>query len=327
MRRLLSDDVYARIENAAGASVPFVDLAERPLSHDDLAAYRRSGILVVRNLLDDVELEELDRATRALIDRAWAEPGAGDFVASTFGRHATPIPYKVDYLLDKDAAFRRLAAQPPLLSIIEAITGPSFVPTWETLVFKDRLAGPRLPWHRDCASYGNSVALAGAGRIVDVGVYLDASHPDNGLRCLPGSNYWPVGLADAAIELLNAEWDAWPGVHVSVQPGDAVLHNVLTLHAAPETDGDERRVVYYEYRPAEVELEAGPHDAAFVAAKQRILLDCLSERAAWTPERVEQPFTYRPAEGLALWPDTSARQFRVAHSDHWTWSHVEPVPR
>jgi phytanoyl-CoA hydroxylase len=323
----LSADVTSRIATAADAEVPLVDLAKRPLSHDDVSAYRRMGVLVVRNLLDDTELDELDRATRALIEHAWAEPGAVDFMTSTFGRHTTPIPYKVDYLLDKAAAFRRLAAQPRLLRIVEAITGPSFVPTWETLVFKDRIGGPRLPWHRDCAPYDNSVALAGAGRIVDVGVYLDASSPDNGLRCLPGSNYWPVAVADAAIGVLNAAWDAWPGVSVSVEPGDAVLHNVLTLHAAPETEGSERRVVYYEYRPAEVEIEAGPHDAAFVAVKQRILLDCLGERAAWAPARSEAPFTYRPARELSLWPETPAQQLRVAHADHWTWSHVEPVPR
>jgi hypothetical protein len=324
----LTADVERRIAAAAATTeVPVVDLAQRPLSHADVAAYRRSGVLVVRHLLDETELAELDAAARRLIECAWAQPDALDFVASPFGRHTQPVPYKVDYLLDKAPEFRRLAANPRLLELAEAIAGPSFVPTWETLVFKDRVGGPRLPWHRDCAVYDNSVALAGGGRIVDVGIYLDASSPENGLRCLPGSCYWAPDVARAAIELLNARWDDSPGVPVCVQPGDIVLHNVLTLHAAPETEGDERRVVYYEYRPAEVEVEAGPHDAAFVAAKQRALLDCLAERTAWPPAATEEPFAYRPADELALSPQVPVGKFRIAHSEHWTWTHVEPVPR
>jgi phytanoyl-CoA hydroxylase len=113
-----------------------------------------------------------------------------------------------------------------------------------------------------------------------------------------------------------------------VQPGDAVLHNVLTLHSAPETTGSERRVVYYEYRPAEVEIALGPHSADYVAEKQRVLRACLEERRASPVAEGETAFAYAPPAELERWREASPDGgFRVAHSDYWTWPDVEPEPR
>ena len=308
---------------ARRTEIPTVDLAERELRPADLDAYRREGVLVVRNLISPAELETVASAARDLIQHAWEAPGERDFVAAPFPGSNAPIPFKVDYVMDKHAAFRLLAAHPRLLALASAITGPSFIPTWDTLVLKDAVAGPRLPWHRDCAAYEDCVAVAGSGRVVDVGIYLDASTPENSVRCLPGSCYWPSDVVQAAIELLNGTWDTYPGVAVVVEPGDAVLHNVLTLHSAPETAGSERRVVYYEYRPAELELELGPHTPEYVGIKQRVLRDCLAERQAAVPG--EEPFPYDPPPELDR-SHGAALGFRIPHSEFWAWTHVPPEP-
>jgi hypothetical protein len=41
-------------------------------------------------------------------------------------------------------------------------------------------------------------------------------------------------VAAAAMEVLNSGWDDYPGVAVLIEPSDAVLRNILTLHYAPE---------------------------------------------------------------------------------------------
>jgi phytanoyl-CoA hydroxylase len=322
-------DIERRIASAsAERRVPLIDLSKRDFGLADLAGYQRTGVLVVRGLVSARELQFLDQAARRLIQRSWDSPGERDFVSATFDGQPQAIPYKIDYILDKDPALRVLAGHPRLLAIVAAIAGPGFIPTWETLVFKDQLAGPRLPWHRDCALYQSPVAVGGLGRLVDAGIYLDPSTPDNGLHCLPGSCYWPDDVAAAAISVLNAEWDSYPGVAVVVEPGDVVLHNILTLHSAPGVRGQERRVIYYEYRPAELEIELGPHSSQYVAEKQRVLRDCLAERKAASLVPAEPAFSYDPPAELRRWPRAKPNAgFRISHSDYWTWAHVDPEPR
>jgi ectoine hydroxylase-related dioxygenase (phytanoyl-CoA dioxygenase family) len=326
--RLVSD-VKRRIELAsANGRVPVVDLSRRSLDVTDLAAFQRDGVIVIRGALCAAERQGADEASRRLIERAWQNPGERDFVSAVFSGQPEPVPYKIDYLLDKDSAFRILAANPSLLTVVGAIVGPSFIPTWETLVFKDKVAGPRLPWHRDCAAYESPVAVGGSGRQVDAGIYLDPSRPGNCVRCLPGSCYWPADVAAEAVSALNAHWDDYPGVPVLAEAGDVVLHNILTLHSAPEVRGDERRVVYYEYRPAEVEIGLGPHNARYVAQKQRVLRECIAERAASDLGRAERGFRYEPPDELSLGDAAGAAGgFRIAHADYWTWTHVEPEPK
>jgi len=322
-------DIERRIEVASSSGqVPVVDLTRRAMDVTDLAAFQRAGVIVVRGAIGATERREVAQASRRLIQRAWQAPGERDFVSSVFSGQPEPVPYKVDYLLDKDPAFRILAASPSLLTVVAAIVGPSFIPTWETLVFKDKVAGPRLPWHRDCAAYDSPVAVGGSGRQVDAGIYLDPSRPGNGVRCLPGSCYWPADVAAAAIDVLNSGWDDYPGVPVLAQAGDVVLHNILTLHSAPEVKGEERRVVYYEYRPAEVEIALGPHNADYVAQKQRVLRQCIAERAASALGEGEPVFRYEPPVEVGLGEAASSEGgFRIAHSDYWTWAHAEPEPR
>lgn len=326
---IMLSDIRRRIELASSIGrVPVVDLTQRAMGVADLAAFQRAGVIVVRGAIGAAEQRNVGEACRRLIERAWRAPGRRDFVSSVFAGQLEPMPYKVDYLLDKDPSFRMLAANPSLLTVVAAIVGPSFIPTWETLVFKDKVAGPRLPWHRDCAAYDSPVAVGGSGRQVDAGIYLDPSRPGNGVRCLPGSCYWPADVAAAAIEVLNAGWDDYPGVPVLAQAGDIVLHNILTLHSAPEVKGEERRVVYYEYRPAEVEMELGPHNANYVAQKQRILRQCLAERAASALAEGAPGYCYEPPAEVSLGKVASSEGgFRIAHADYWTWAHVEPEPR
>ena len=61
--------------------------------------------------------------------------------------------------------------------------------------------------------------------------------------------------------------------------GDVLFHSILVLHGSPAARSQLRRVVYYEFRPAEVEQAHGPHVPQYIPTKQKVLLACLRHRA------------------------------------------------
>jgi phytanoyl-CoA hydroxylase len=78
-------------------------------------------------------------------------------------------------------------------------------------------------------------------------------------------------------------------------------------------------VVYFEYRPAELEWELGPHNREYVGLKQRVLLSCLAQRAASFPG--ERPFQYRPVDAMRHWDEGigDPPTYRHPHRAYWTW--------
>ena len=68
-----------------------------------------------------------------------------------------------------------------MLSVAESLCGPNFVPTYESLVFKQQGDGEQIPWHQDAVHPRK-------WRIFNLGLYLDASTIGAGaLRVVPGS--------------------------------------------------------------------------------------------------------------------------------------------
>ena len=100
----------------------------------------------------------------------------------------------------------------------------------------------------------------------------------------------------------------------------ALLHDILLLHGSPASSSGLRRVVYYEFRPAQAELRLGPHVPAYIRAKQRVLLACLRDRAGAPYAGGEAPFAYRPSREFAPPPlaeRESLATYRYAHREYW----------
>ena len=78
----------------------------------------------------------------------------------------------------------------------------------------------------------------------------------------------------AGQQVANAETynGLYPGPTLKVNPGDVLFHNVLVLHGSPPAQTKLRRVLYYEFRPGEVEREFGPHTPEYGPLKQQILI-------------------------------------------------------
>lgn len=303
----------------AGCAVPECHIRRTGLRAEHVAAFRRQGVLALRGLLGEAELADVRQAAGELIDDVWRTRSVRDVIWTLEPDHPEAAPVRIEYPMDKSVVIARLAGHPLLLAVMEQLVGPNLIPTWDSMVFKTEAGAPRLAWHRDGQMYRNAVGVTGGGRVIDAGIYLDPAPEDNCVWCIPQSNYWSEDRIASTADRLNAtDWDTTGAVPAVMAPGDVLLHNILTLHGAPAVQGAVRRVVYFEYRPAEVEYELGPHTPEYVGLKQQVLRSCLELRSAARPAPDELPFDYRPVEAYRLWkglPDTDSLRF--AHEDYW----------
>jgi phytanoyl-CoA hydroxylase len=220
--------------------------------------------------------------------------------------------FRIEYVVDKTSAGKALLGHPFVLRAVEQLQGPSFVPTWDSMVFKRAGAGAAIGWHRDAGTDHN----LGSAPIFNVDVYLDPSDGTNCLWAVPGSHRWSEEEAGRAVDELGREGFGTAGaVPLPLRPGDVLLHDILVVHGSPPARSALRRVVNLEFRPAEVELAVGPHLPVYVGLKQRVLLAALAERRQAAYARDERPFRYRGR----LEPVAEATEigWRYPHERYW----------
>lgn len=303
------------------SAIPECRIRETGLLPEHISMFRREGVLALRGLLSPEELKTVQQAGKDLIDDRWRTKSKFDTFWTLEPEEPAAAPVRIEYVVDKSPAIARLSGHPLLLSAIEALVGPNLIPTWDSMVFKTEKGAPRLAWHRDGQMYSHAVGVTGIGRVIDAGIYLDPAPEDNCVWAIPQSNFWDEDRLTRTADRLNAsEWDATGAVPAVMEPGDVLLHNILTLHAAPAVQGKQRRVVYFEYRPAEVEWELGPHVPEYVGLKQQTLRSCLEQRAKHEAHRDETPFDYRPSEVYHHWKGLpEAKTMRYPHEEYWRW--------
>ena len=298
---------------------PDVDATKQEcITEDQAQFFRDNGLLVIRNVLRGAELKAMRDQTQPLVDRAMTEkPKDADYMYKKHELTGEQVPFRVEYVIDKTSAGKALIGHPFILRSVEKIQGRNFIPTWDSMVFKQAGAGAAIPWHRD-AGTGN-----GADRchIFNVDFYLDGSDMTNCLWGILGSNKWTQAEADATVKKLN---DA-PGsfstdqrcAPILMNPGDVIFHNILVLHGSPAAQSKLRRVVYYEFRPAEIEREFGPHTREYIAIKQKVLAACLHHREQTEYAKRETPFTYNPSPQFAPPRLDELSTYRYPHEKFW----------
>jgi ectoine hydroxylase-related dioxygenase (phytanoyl-CoA dioxygenase family) len=280
------------------------------LTPDEIAQFDAQGFLVLRNRIPAPLLTRLrDAADRWIAEGRGAgegSPDAKDYKWATRGGERRM--FRVDYLHSKgQAASLELLGSPAVLGIAESLAGPNFVPTYESMVFKDEGDGAAIDWHQDAVHPRTH-------RIFNIDVYLDASRAGEGaLRVAPGSHLAPVDVCQLQEEY---GWDA-PGVlQVEMEPGDVLVHDVMVVHGSEAVTGNRlRRTIYYEFRAAEQIAAEGPWDAGWVDRRLRLLPVALREHARANPD--ESPFAWNIAPSFA--PDVSdddAAELRIAHQVH-----------
>ena len=173
-----------------------MDPIEGSLHKKPLDQYRAQGYLRVRDFVPPDEIHRLRRAVDALVGTAPTAPGAdtdanghpveypGDFAFTRLddGRH---VLNRISAPLACSTALRRAYGNPRLLSCVQALYGPDFLPFAESIVIKLPQNGAAFAWHQD----GSFKTGAQTERGVTFGIYLHDSTPQNGcLRVLSGAH-------------------------------------------------------------------------------------------------------------------------------------------
>lgn len=225
------------------------------LTPDQIRFFDDNGYLILRNRIPAPLLERLRVATAAMMaagrDLDPDDPRAADyrFADRPDGR----TMFRIDYLHGKgEPASLELLGSPAMLGIAESLAGPNFVPTYESLVFKDEGDGAAIEWHQDAVHPRTH-------RIFNVDVYLDPSGAGEGvLRVIPGSQRGP---ADICRVRDTYGWEPPGVVTVELEPGDVLVHDAIIVHGSEAVTGNRlRRTIYYEFRAAEQILAQGPWD-------------------------------------------------------------------
>ncbi|NGN62535.1 phytanoyl-CoA dioxygenase family protein [Streptomyces sp. A7024] len=282
------------------------------LTDEQIAAFDRDGYLVLRDRIPPSLLARLQAAADGWIAAGRGRDGEPDYEFAD--RPAGRALFRVDYLHAKgDPASLELLGSPALLGIAESLAGPDFVPTYESLVFKDRGDGAPIAWHQDAVH-------PRAHRIFNCGVYLDPSRAGAGaLRVLPGSQRGPADIC----ALTDAHgWEPSGVVEVELAPGDVLLHDVMLVHGSPPVRGNAlRRTLYFEFRPAEQILAEGPWDLDWVRRRMRLLPPALARHHRAHPDVT--PFAWRAGDQLRPAGEAvaEAEHLRVAHEVHTPGTH------
>lgn len=305
---------------AANDIFPLVDAATQDCISDEQADFfRRNGLLMIRGPLNPRELRAMRDATLPLVQRAMSQRVSDpDFFYKKHEITGKDTPFRVEYVIERTQPAKALLGHPFILRSVEKLQGENFIPTWDSMVFKTPGAGAAVPWHRD-AGTAHTVADK---PIFNVDFYLDEADISNCLWGIPGSNLWSEEQAKGRVEELNAGGfhTADDTVPILMGPGDVIFHNILVLHGSPAAQSALRRVVYYEFRPAEVEKELGPHVPEYIPLKQKLLLACLRERRRTDFAKDEKPFDYRPTgefAGVTLGDDELLSTYRYPHDKYW----------
>lgn len=266
---------------------------------------------MIRGLLGGTELRALQADTLRLVETAAQGSVDPDFKYREHELTGESVPYRIEYVVAKTASCKALLGHPFVLRAVEQLQDRFFIPTWDSMVFKQAGAGAAVAWHRDA-----SMEYVADRPIFNVDIYLDPSDRTNCLWALPGSQEWSDRDATRAVEELSRGGFRTEGATpLELAPGDVLLHNILTVHGSPPAQSGLRRVIYLEFRPIDVELALGPHVPEYVPLKQRVLLAALAERARAPYAAGEERFVYRAAPTTPA--SAAAIEWRVPHEQYW----------
>lgn len=285
------------------------------LSAEQITFFDENGYLILRNWIPQDLLQRVQVA-----GAAWIEKGMQiheddldrrdyEFAKRPHGR----VMFRVNYVHNKgQAASLELLGSPQVLGIAESLCGANFVPTYESMVFKQQGDGEAIKWHQDAVHPRGH-------RIFNFDLYLDPSYADAGaLRVIPKTQCQRQDTC-----ALTEQW-GWnpPGVIVAeMQPGDVLLHDVMVVHGSEQVEGkDLRRTIYYEFRAAEEILADGPWDREWIDRRLRLLPLGLQRYQQAFPDK--EQFQWQIAEAFRPSQTGSEEQeLKIAHLTHMAGSY------
>jgi ectoine hydroxylase-related dioxygenase (phytanoyl-CoA dioxygenase family) len=275
------------------------------LTAEQLRFFDENGYLILRNWIPKDLLTRLQAAANRWIEQGWAvnedDDEHDDFNFAQ--REAGRVMFRVNYVHSKgEAASLELLGAPQMLAVAESMCGPNFVPTYESMVFKQAGDGEAIPWHQDAVQPRKN------GRIFNYDLYLDHSIAGAGaLRVLPRTQREKQDIC----KLTDAYgWDHPDAIDVEMEPGDVLLHDVMVVHGSARVAGKAlRRTIYYEFRPAEEILADGPWDREWIDRRLRLIPLGLDAYHEAYPDVA--PFQWNVTDEFR--PDGGRDELRILH--------------
>lgn len=223
------------------------------LTTDQIEAFHRDGLLVVRGVLDGEEVDELRAAVDATTRRGIAHDGEGHWYEEIDGEERY---FRTDGIFDDDPVYRRFALRPDLLTIVGQLIGHPFLPINDTIVVKLPHSGVPIPWHQDPPYAGETPRSTTFGvPNFDIDIYLDETTTANG--CLYGiAGHHLVGAVDFGGRSEDELFELSAARPIEMAPGDVLVHCMSAPHGSRGNDSAAiRRVVYFHYMAREVLTE------------------------------------------------------------------------
>lgn len=315
-----TSNAYIQVTTAPPLPYPGTPSSPYHLTEEQVRFFDENGYLILKNWVTGALLTRLQGAAERWIaegERLRAEEKAGtlsragadllqDLVFAE--RDHGEVFFRVNYVHNKgERASLELLGSPQVLGVAESLCGPNFVPTYESLVFKKAGDGEKIPWHQDAVHTRTH-------RNFNLDLYLDESKVGGGaLRVVPRSQRM---IHDACAVAERYGWDLPGVIHVEMEPGDVLLHDVMVLHGSERTLGGKlRRTLYYEFRAAEQILAEGPWDREWIERRLRLVPLAQKHFAARFPD--VQPFGWGVDDRFRPAPlGDDAGELKVAHLYH-----------
>ena len=201
------------------------------LTDDQVRAYRRDGFVHPVRVISAAEAADYRRRFEAYErdNGGWYELSKGQKL----------------YLLQTWVA--ELASRPAVLDAVEDVLGPDIM-VWGTSLFVKEARDPAfVSWHQDSTYWGLSKP-----DVATVWIALSPATRQSGcMKMIAGSHAWdqiPHRDTFDARNLLTrgqeiaVEVDEADAVYLELQPGEASLHNIRTVHGSEPNRADDRRI-------------------------------------------------------------------------------------
>ena len=226
-------------------------LSSFTLSPEQIARFHEDGFLAIHGLTTQEEIVRLRGIYDRLFDgKVGYERGRQLDMLSADDDAAKPaalsqIPNPVEFAPElRETLFRKNA-----LAVARQLLDADAMLWFEHAISKPALHGAQTPWHQDEAHRNDQGVTY---RQISFWLPLQEATVENGcLRYIPGSNRGPVlphrsPNNDSRIMALECagEFDVSRETFVPLRPGDAVVHDSLTLHGAGPNQTDTTRRAY-----------------------------------------------------------------------------------
>jgi hypothetical protein len=285
------------------------------MDSDQLAEFRRTGVVVIPDLFDEHEVEamrcEADAIGAVALNSMLFHNRPGGRAGLGFDESGAVSLLKLQPFLDTSAVFQRVASDERVVGALAAIMGeePILMPEKSKLNFKQRvreggdalselLSGQqrpefgRFPIHNDYAYYRKQLCPPTA---LTSCIVLDDCSLDNGpLRMWPATHgehieheQHPLGLQVNADALADGTVDPDAGVPVLASAGSYIIFQVTTVHASSHNATPApRRLVIFAHCPASLwvpQLHPGNQQAVITEGAHELSYLRAVERGEFQP--------------------------------------------